>query len=547
MLEHGETDNEEKHMLFIDKLFNVFKPKSTMSIDEASEKLRRTEELAEIANKTTDRAIFYSSIKEIKDILRELSAYEGKLPFIGSPSNDLRNLEEIEQKQIELLEKRIEEMYKPESHAEKAFNILTRHNIVTGALDEYFAKAGRFIIEKEIASIGLIQRVFKIGFNRAARILDQLCEAGVVGEEEGTKPRKILMSAEEFEQFIDGIEEEKNENAKEVIEPKLTLNEIECIIKDRIGIDADYSHDGESLKSLKNIIVPSVSNEKQLEFINLLLKHNSPETLKLILIDDSIIAYSVYNGIPHLLIPVITEQKKAVAAVSWCCAEMKERINKFVDCGAKRIDSYNEKMRGTGEYVLPRIVVIVNEANEFFRNISEPLERVFMNSSIVGMYFILFSRFSVKSLSLGMIGELLEVYTPERLQALLCKNERTHTHITRDFDNMDGHQFEEFCANILRKNSFKDVEVTQGSGDQGIDIIAYKDGIKYGIQCKCYTQDIGNKAVQEAFSGKKYYDCHVAAVLTNRYFTQSAKELSAKNGVLLWDRGYLEKLLGSGE
>ena len=52
----------------------------------------------------------------------------------------------------------------------------------------------QFIIEKDKASIGMLQRVFKIGFNRAARIMDQLCEAGVVGEEEGTKPRKVLMS-----------------------------------------------------------------------------------------------------------------------------------------------------------------------------------------------------------------------------------------------------------------------------------------------------------------------------------------------------------------
>ena len=69
--------------------------------------------------------------------------------------------------------------------------------------DVYFAEAGKFIIEKDKASIGMLQRVFKIGFNRAARIMDQLAEAGVVGEEEGTKPRKVLMSLEEFEQYID--------------------------------------------------------------------------------------------------------------------------------------------------------------------------------------------------------------------------------------------------------------------------------------------------------------------------------------------------------
>lgn len=71
--------------------------------------------------------------------------------------------------------------------------------------DQYFAEAGRFIIDKDKASIGMLQRVFKIGFNRAARIMDQLCEAGVVGEEEGTKPRKVLMSMEEFEQLVEEI------------------------------------------------------------------------------------------------------------------------------------------------------------------------------------------------------------------------------------------------------------------------------------------------------------------------------------------------------
>lgn len=71
--------------------------------------------------------------------------------------------------------------------------------------DEYFEQAGRFIIDKDKASIGMLQRVLKIGFNRAARIMDQLCDYGVVGEEEGTKPRKVLMSMEQFEQLLEEI------------------------------------------------------------------------------------------------------------------------------------------------------------------------------------------------------------------------------------------------------------------------------------------------------------------------------------------------------
>lgn len=72
-----------------------------------------------------------------------------------------------------------------------------------GDVDELFADAGKFIIEKDKASIGMLQRWFKIGFNRAARIMDQLSEAGVVGPEEGTKPRKVLMSEEQFENYLE--------------------------------------------------------------------------------------------------------------------------------------------------------------------------------------------------------------------------------------------------------------------------------------------------------------------------------------------------------
>lgn len=115
--------------------------------------------------------------------------------------------------------------------------------------------------------------------------------------------------------------------------------------------------------------------------------------------------------------------------------------------------------------------------------------------------------------------------------------------VQKSFDTMEGHEFEYFCANLLRKNGYEKVDVTQGSGDQGIDIIAYREGIKYGIQCKCYSSDIGNKAIQEVFAGKTFYECHVGVVLTNRYFTKSAIELAQKNGIILWDRDKLISML----
>lgn len=101
-------------------------------------------------------------------------------------------------------------------------------------------------------------------------------------------------------------------------------------------------------------------------------------------------------------------------------------------------------------------------------------------------------------------------------------------------ENMSGYEYEEQCADQLRRMGFRDVEVTTKSGDQGIDIIAWKDSLKYGIQCKHYNGSVSNRAIQEAFTGAKFYECDVAVVMTNATFTESAKELAHKIGVKLW-------------
>lgn len=110
-------------------------------------------------------------------------------------------------------------------------------------------------------------------------------------------------------------------------------------------------------------------------------------------------------------------------------------------------------------------------------------------------------------------------------------------------DEIEGHEFEYYCADLLSKHGFRDVEVTKGSGDYGIDILAEKDGITYAIQCKAYTSPVGVKAVQEAYAGRDYYDRMVGAVMTNQYFTKSALEAAKKLKILLWDRGYVDEMV----
>lgn len=125
---------------------------------------------------------------------------------------------------------------------------------------------------------------------------------------------------------------------------------------------------------------------------------------------------------------------------------------------------------------------------------------------------------------------------------LLLSHSRKRRTYGKDFDLLDGHEFEYYCADLLRKRGFQEVEVTRGSGDYGIDILAERDGVTYAIQCKCYGDSVGVKAVQEAYAGRDYYDCMVGAVLTNQYFTGPAVEAAKKLKILLWDRGYLESM-----
>ena len=107
-------------------------------------------------------------------------------------------------------------------------------------------------------------------------------------------------------------------------------------------------------------------------------------------------------------------------------------------------------------------------------------------------------------------------------------------------DEMEGHDFEYYCADLLKNDGFLNVEVTKGSGDFGVDILAERDGISYAFQCKCYDKPIGVKAVQEIYAGRDYYNRMVGVVITNQYYTQPAVELAEKLKIVLWDRDYIE-------
>ena len=99
------------------------------------------------------------------------------------------------------------------------------------------------------------------------------------------------------------------------------------------------------------------------------------------------------------------------------------------------------------------------------------------------------------------------------------------------------------AAGVDASNGFELAQSTKASGDFGVDVLAYRDGISFAIQCKRYNYDVGIEAVQQVYAGRAFYECHVAMVLTNQYFTPAARKLADKIGVVLWDRDMLEELL----
>jgi len=128
------------------------------------------------------------------------------------------------------------------------------------------------------------------------------------------------------------------------------------------------------------------------------------------------------------------------------------------------------------------------------------------------------------------------------LSFILSRHYRKN-HKLSEMDNLEGIDFEKFCAALLAERGFDEIEMTKASGDYGIDILAQKEGVTYAIQCKCYSGPVGVKAVQEAYAGRDYYDRMVGAVMTNQYFTAPAVEAAKKLKILLWDRGYMDSMI----
>lgn len=108
---------------------------------------------------------------------------------------------------------------------------------------------------------------------------------------------------------------------------------------------------------------------------------------------------------------------------------------------------------------------------------------------------------------------------------------------------LTGEEFEQYVALLLADHHYRHIEITKGSGDQGVDILCERNGQTYAIQCKNYAGAVGNFAVQEAYAGAEFYGCDIPVVVCPGTFTRGAIELAESTGVTLWDGERLSRMM----
>lgn len=427
--------------------------------------------------------------------------------------------------------------------------------------DPMYKEIIEFVCQTGKASASLIQRRFKLGYNRAAHLIDMLEEDEIIGPNLGSVPRNVLVS--DKTDFIpkrkidfvsiygtdyEAIEKSKIEKEKK---EKEEYNQfIDSYVDnaqsyfDEKGLKIKFNKTKRIDKSkLNNLLLTNTSGEDVEKLVNYILSMSVPNEIKLLLIDYSQINLFEYNGLSNLYAPIISDYKKANISLDLIKKEMNRRYDLFLEKKVKNVDSYNDTI--DIENKLPYILIVINELFEMlkFENTKDIVSELLLNCKRAGIIIIGFSKFNKKNIQLMMLEDLFEIHNGYSNNYLDSDTKNQNNEIDDVDNDMDGFDFEKYTGKLLKANGFIKVEVTQCSGDFGVDVIAYKDEIKYAIQCKKYSSPVGIKAVQEVIGSKAMNDCHVAVVLTNNKFTKSAKELAEKNNVLLWDRDKLVDLI----
>ena len=150
----------------------------------------------------------------------------------------------------------------------------------------------------------------------------------------------------------------------------------------------------------------------------------NPDKVKLILIDPKVVELSNYDGIPHLMIPVVTDPQKSAAALNWACAEMDDRYNKFAQVGVRDLESYNEFViaEDEEEKVLPQVVIIIDELADLMMSapaqIEQSIARLAQKARAAGMHLIV----ATQRPSVDVITGVIKANIPSRIAFAVSSN-----------------------------------------------------------------------------------------------------------------------------
>ena len=321
------------------------------------------------------------------------------------------------------------------------------------------------------------------------------------------------------------------------------------------GIECNYNNPLIKWNDIKNSIIKFNKDEDVEIIIKNFISNMAPKDNKIIMMDQDYMIMQQFNGIPHLGWPgpVSTNAEGTEKYLKEIVVDSEKRNHMFLQTGTRSIEEYNQfvdnwnKKHSSNEQLdkMPTITVFISDIYTIVSNnyLKDMLIKLVVKSEKVGIKFILFTKINIYKVNLGMATDFFEKYqNPDNNELFLLGKKDTDERISFD-ENMTGLEFEAFSKELLKANGFDNVEVTTSSHDFGVDVIAYKDNIKYAIQCKKYSSKVGLKAVQEVIGSKSMHKCHVGVVLTNNYFPKSAIELAEKNNILLWDRNKLNELL----
>ena len=479
-------------------------------------------------------------LNKLKEIENDLKASYG-YGFDDFISNYSKSLEEIIKK-YNVIYKNYKSNLKED----------TESGDIDYSKDPMYKEIVEFATETGKISASLIQRRFKLGYNRAARLIDLLEDDGIIGPQMGSRPRDVLISPNNNGNFIpkskidfvslygtdyEAIEKNYNDFINSYVDKAQSYF-------DEKGLNIKFNKTKRINKSkLNNLLFTNTTGEDVEKLVNHIISMSVPNELKLLLIDYSQINLFEYNGLSNLYLPVISDYKRSRISFDLLKTEMDKRYELFLKQRVKNIESYNENV--DDKFKIPYIVVVINEVFEMlkFEDTKDIISEILLNCKRAGIIIIGFSKFNKKNIQLMMLEDLFDVHNGYSNNYLDSDNKTENKEIDEVDNDMDGFDFEKYTGKLLKANGFTKVEVTQCSSDFGVDVIAYKDDIKYAIQCKKYSSPVGIKAVQEVIGSKAMNDCHVAVVLTNNTFTKSAKEIAEKNNVLLWGRDKLVELI----